>query len=152
MRRLFRGQGPFPAYRSRACAGYYTLLTGTAFANTRQWPGTLVLLLRGVAKGEPTARLEREFGRSRIQLHTLRQHIQARLHATAPTEMMAGTTFEVDERCQNSGEQKPPTSGSHRPAPSAHQYTEGSWHLCPRSLTDHQCDLAGDGCAALLGV
>src|SRR5262245_18208316 len=55
-RRLFRVQGHFPAYRCRACDGYYTLLTGTIFAKTRQRPATLVLLLRGVAKGEPTAR------------------------------------------------------------------------------------------------
>jgi hypothetical protein len=35
-RRLFRAQGHFPAYRCRACNGYYTLLTGTVFAKTRQ--------------------------------------------------------------------------------------------------------------------
>jgi transposase-like protein len=57
-RRLFRAQGHFPAYRCQACDGYYTLLTGTVFAKTRQRPATLVLLLRGMAKGEPTARLE----------------------------------------------------------------------------------------------
>src|SRR5438045_3136834 len=51
-RRLFRQQRHFPAYRCRACDGYYTLLTGTAFEKTRQPPATLVLLLRGVAKGE----------------------------------------------------------------------------------------------------
>ena len=42
-RRLFRVQDHFPAYRGRACDGYYTLLTGTIFANTRQRPATLVL-------------------------------------------------------------------------------------------------------------
>src|SRR4029450_4371657 len=90
-RRLFRAQGHFPAYRCRVCDGYYTLLTGTVFEKTRQRPGTLVLLLRGVAKGEPTARLARELGPSRKQLHTLRQRIQANLNATAPTAGMAGT-------------------------------------------------------------
>ena len=58
-RRLFRAQAHFPAYRCRACQGYDTLLTGTVFAKTRQRPATLVLLLRGVAKGEPTARRAR---------------------------------------------------------------------------------------------
>src|SRR5919197_5543453 len=76
-RRLFRTQGHFPAYRCRACEGYYTLLTGTAFAKTRQRPATLVLLLRGIAKGEPTARLARKLGMSRKQLHTLRERVQA---------------------------------------------------------------------------
>jgi transposase-like protein len=120
-RRVFREQGHFPAHRCRACAGYYTLLTGTIFAKTRQRPATLVLLLRGIAKGEPTARLARELGVSRKQLHTLRQRIQANLNATAPAAVMVGTAFEADELYQNAGEKKHPTSGSHRPAPSARQ-------------------------------
>jgi len=105
-RRLFRTQGPFPASRCRACEGSYTLLTGTVFAKTRQRPATLVLLLRGIAKGEPTARLARELGVSRKQLHTLRQRVQAKLNATAPTDVMAGTAFEADELYQNAGETK----------------------------------------------
>jgi transposase-like protein len=90
VRRLFRPQGSFPAYRCRGCNGYYTLWTGTVFANTRQRPATLVLLLRGMAKGEPTARLARELGVSRKQLHTLRQRLQANLNVTAPMEVMTG--------------------------------------------------------------
>jgi transposase-like protein len=105
-RRLFRAQGHFPAYRCRACEGYYTLLTGPVFAKTRQRPATLVLLLRGTAKGEPMARLARELGVSRKQLHTLRQRLQANLNTTAPIDMMIGTTFEVDELYQNAGEKK----------------------------------------------
>jgi transposase-like protein len=104
-RRLFRTHGHFPAYRCRRCNGYYTLLTGTVFEKTRQCPATLVLL-RGIAKGEPTARLARELGVSRKQLHTLRQRIQATLNATAPTEAMAGTAFEADALYQNAGETK----------------------------------------------
>jgi transposase-like protein len=120
-RRLFRAQGHFPAYRCRACDGYYTLLTGTVFAKTRQRPATLVLLLRGVAKGEPTARLARELGMSRKQLHTLRQRIQAHLNATAPTGIMPGTAFEADELYQNAGEKRHTTSRPHRSTTPARQ-------------------------------
>ena len=109
-RRLFRHQSHFPAYRCRNCEGYYTLLTGTIFEKTRQRPATLVLLLRGIAKGEPSARLARELGLSRKQLHTLRQRIQTNLNASAPTGVMMGTTFEADELYQNAGEKKHPTS------------------------------------------
>jgi transposase-like protein len=109
-RRLFRVQGHFPAYRGRVCDGYYTLVTGTAFAKTHQAPTTLVLLLRGIAKGEPTARLARELRVSRKQLHTLRQRIQAKLNDTAPTAVMPGTAFEADEPYQNAGEKKHPPS------------------------------------------
>ncbi len=105
-RRLFREQRHFPAYRCRACEGYYTLLTGTVFAKTRQRPATLVLLLRGMAKGEPTVRLARELGLSRKQLHTLRQRLQANLNVSAPTTVMTGTAFEADELYQNAGEKR----------------------------------------------
>jgi transposase-like protein len=120
-RRLFRAQRHFPAYRCRACDGYYTLLTGTIFAKTRQRPATLVLLLRGVAKGESTARLARELGLSRKQLHTLRGRIQTNLNETAPTAVMMGTAFEADELYQNAGEKKHPPSRPRRSAPAARQ-------------------------------
>ena len=105
-RRLFRQQKHFPAYRCRDCDRYYTLLTGTAFEKTRQPPATLVLLLRAITKGESTARLARELGLSRKQMHTLRQRIQTNLNETAPIDLMEGTTYEADELYQNAGEKK----------------------------------------------
>jgi transposase-like protein len=114
-RRLFRQQKYFDAYRCRDCDGYYTLLTGTAFEKTRQSPATLVLLLRGISKGESTARLARELGLSRKQMHTLRQRLQSNLNETAPTELMAGTTFEADELYQNAGGKKYAASRRSRP-------------------------------------
>lgn len=105
-RRFFRQQEHFPAYRCRDCDGYYTLLTGTVFAKTQQAPPTLVLLLRGIAKGEPTARLARELNLSRQTVHTLRQRIQENVNETAPQTLLEGTTFEADELYQNAGEKK----------------------------------------------
>jgi transposase-like protein len=105
-RRRFRTQGYYDAYRCRVCAKYYTLLSGTAFEGSRQRPATLMLLLRGIAKDEATARLSRELHLSRQTLHTLRQRLQANLNDTAPTGTMKGQTFEVDELYQNAGEKK----------------------------------------------
>jgi hypothetical protein len=107
-RRLFREQGHFPAYRWRACHGYDMLVTGTVFEQTRPRPATLVLLRRGIAKGEPTARLARELGVSRQPLHTLRQRLQANLNATAPTGVLTGSACEAAELYQHAGEKKPP--------------------------------------------
>jgi ion channel/transposase-like zinc ribbon protein len=93
-RRLFRQQGDFPAYRCRMCDGYYTLLTNTVFAKTRQRPATLVLLLRGIAKGEPTARLARELGLALVQwglgspLQAPDETVGLRTHV-----YLSGTTF-----------------------------------------------------------
>jgi transposase-like protein len=105
-RRRFRSQGYYDAYRCRECTGYYTLLSGTAFDGSRQRPATLVLLLRGITKGESTARLARELHLSRQTVHTLRQRLQSNLNDNAPTDVMDGQTFEVDELYQNAGEKK----------------------------------------------
>jgi hypothetical protein len=80
-----------------------------------------VLRLRGIAKGEPTARLACELGVSRKQLHTLRQRIQAHLNATAPTGVMTGSAFEADELYQNAGENKHTPSRPHGSATLARQ-------------------------------
>jgi transposase-like protein len=105
-RRLFRRQGHYDAYRCRDCDGYYTLLSGTVFEASRKRPATLVLLLRGVAKGEPTARLARELHLSRQTVHTRRHQLQSNLNERAPTDTMEGQTFEVDEIYQNAGEKR----------------------------------------------
>lgn len=105
-RRLFRRQGHYPAYRCRDCDGYYTLLSGTVFEASRKRPAVLVLLLRGITKGEPTARLARELHLSRQTVHTRRHQLQSNLNQSAPTDTMAGQTFEVDEIYQNAGEKK----------------------------------------------
>jgi transposase-like protein len=105
-RRVFRKQGHYDAYRCRKCDGYYTLLSGSAFEGSRKRPAVLVLLLRGITKGESTARLARELSLSRQTVHTLRQRLQANLNDSAPTEVMTGTAFEVDEVYLNAGEKK----------------------------------------------
>jgi len=90
-----------------------------------------VLRLRGIAKGEPTARLACELGVSRKQLHTLRQRIQAHLNATAPTGVMTGSAFEADELYQNAGEKQHTPSRPHGSATPARQSAQGARHLCP---------------------
>ena len=110
-RRLFRKQSNFPAYRCLDCDGYYTLLSETVFEKTRQRPATLVLLLRGIAKGESSALLARELGMGRKPMMQLRQRIQNNLYETLPTAVMEGKTFEVDEVYQNAGEKRQTTFG-----------------------------------------
>ena len=75
-----------------------------------------MLLLRGITKGESTARLARELGLSRKQMHNLRQRVQTNLDEMAPTELMQGATFEADEIYQNAGEKKYAPSRRGRPA------------------------------------
>ena len=128
-RRLFREQGYFPAYRCLACDGYYTLLSATVFEKTRQRPATLVLLLRGIAKGESSARLARELGIGRKRVMQLRHTIQNNLYETLPTLVMDGQTFEADEVYQNAGEKRNPSPRPERPAPLPRQQGAGTRHL-----------------------
>ena len=103
-RRPAKQGGCFPAFRCTTCDRYHTILTGTAFAKTRQKPSTLVLMLRGVSKGETTSRLSREVGISRKQMSTLRQRLQSHLYECLPDAQMAGeAAFEADELYQNAG-------------------------------------------------
>jgi hypothetical protein len=101
-------KGYLPAYCCQACNGYDTLLTGTVFAKTRRPPATKVLLLRGIAKGESTARLARGFGISGKQLHTLWQRIQAHVNATAPTDATAGPLLRPMNATRMQGEKSMP--------------------------------------------
>ena len=76
-----------------------------------------MLLLRGVAKGEPTARLARELELSRKQAHTLRHRVQTNLADTLPREVLEEESqFEADELYQNAGEKRRAAHGSVRSA------------------------------------
>jgi hypothetical protein len=91
------------------------------FVKTRQSPATIVLLLRGIAKGESTARLARELSLDRKRLGELRQQIQTNLYASLPGELMTGMAFEADELYQNAAEKKYAPSRRGRPAAPARQ-------------------------------
>jgi transposase-like protein len=115
-RRLAR-RGTFTGYRCKACDRYYTILSDTIFEKTRQKPSKLVLILRGIAKGESTARLARELSISRKHMHLIRQRVQRNLLQRLPTGVQESEVqFEADELYQNAGEKKRRSSRSARPA------------------------------------
>jgi transposase-like protein len=106
-RRVAQRNGPWSAYRCKACDRYHTILTGTVFEKTRQAPSKLILILRGIAKGEPTARLARELGIGRPRMHEIRKNqVQANLYKTLPSEPITDEVLEADELYQNAGEKR----------------------------------------------
>jgi transposase-like protein len=106
-RRVSRRKGHFLGYRCKACNRYFTLLSGTAFAASRQTPAKLVLILRGISKGEPTARLARELTLSRKRMHVLRKRVQTNLAETLPRDVLEDEVlFEADEVYINAGEKR----------------------------------------------
>lgn len=93
-------------YRCQRCRGIYTLYSGTIFAARHLRPAQVVLLVRGVLKGESAATLARELGLSRTTVTELRHLIQenaAQLQSELP---LKDNVVEADEMFQNAGEKK----------------------------------------------
>lgn len=109
------------AWRCKACDRYYRLLSGTVFEKTRQSSAKLVLLLRGIAKGEPTARLAGEFGIGRPRVHELSRQLQRNLLRTRPTEPLPDKVLEANQVYQNAGGKKLAAPRPQQPAPQTRQ-------------------------------
>lgn len=105
-RRRAQQNGDWSAWRCKDCDHYYTLLSETVFEKTRQPPSKVVLLLRGIAKGESTARLSRELGIGRVRVNELRQRIQRNLLESRSKAPLPDDVLEADELYQNAGEKK----------------------------------------------
>jgi transposase-like protein len=129
-RRRAKQGGAIPAFRCKECDRYHTILTGTVFERTQQKPSTLVLMLRGITRGEATARLARELGISRKQMTTIRHRLQQSVETNLPDGVMADSgEFEADELYQNAGEKRsaPPRPG--RPTAPTRQQGQRAGHL-----------------------
>lgn len=64
-------------YRCHHCQRTYNLYTGTIFAGSNLEPRRVVLLVRGVCKGEPATVLAEELSLSRQSVHRWRKRIPA---------------------------------------------------------------------------
>jgi transposase-like protein len=99
-----RYRAPVLDYRCKGCGKVYNAFTATALRQTRRRPCELVLILRGIARGEPTARLARELGCSRPHLLGLRHKLQANALAGLDRTPLADDHVEADEMYKNAGE------------------------------------------------
>lgn len=93
-------------YRCQRCRGIYNLYSGTSFEARQLRPAQVVLLVRGVLKGESAATLARELGMSRTTITELRHLIQenaARIQSETP---LKDNVVEADELFQNAGEKR----------------------------------------------
>jgi len=69
-------------------------------------PAQVVLLLRGVCKGEPTAAIAREIGVARQTVHEIRKALQANAERLQPETPLPDERTETDEMFQNAGEKR----------------------------------------------
>jgi transposase-like protein len=106
--RYFRktARSKLKVYRCQNCHGTYTLYSGTVFAGKHLRPAQVILLLRGVCKGEPSQLLARELKLSRETMHELRQALQANAQRLQPNTPLNDQRTETDELFQNAGEKR----------------------------------------------
>ena len=95
---------PVIDYRCKRCDAVYNAFTGTALCGTHRRPSELVLVLRGVAAGETTARMARELRCSRSHLLGLRRRLQAHASDRRDKGPLPDDEVEADEMYKNAGE------------------------------------------------
>lgn len=114
-----RHREPVLDYRCRVCGRVFNAWTGTALAGTHRRPSKLMLIVRGVAQGVPTAQLARELGCDRKHLLQLRHRLQENAQAGLDRRALPDKILEADEMYQNAGEKRRSAPRSRRPAATA---------------------------------
>lgn len=93
-------------YRCLKCDGVYNLYSGTVFEGRYLRPSQVILSLRGICKGEPTAQIAREICTTRQTVLKIRRAIQNRALAIQPDSALPDEKTETDEMFQNAGEKR----------------------------------------------
>ena len=93
-------------YRCTDCETAYNLYTGTVFAGRQLTAQQVVLLLRGVSKGEPSTTLAKELSLSYPTILNIRHQLQANAEREQPNTALPDRQTETDEMFQNAGEKR----------------------------------------------
>ena len=106
-------------YRCRECNTVYNLYTNTIFQQRHFTPQQVVLLLRGVMKGEASCTLAAELTVSPQTVLDIRRDLQDSARFLQPNTPLTDEHTETDEMFQNAGEKKRKTPRSVRSAASS---------------------------------
>jgi transposase-like protein len=111
-REFRRHKRGFVDYRCHTCQRTYNLYTGTIFAGSNLEPRRVVLLVRGICKGEPATVLAEELALSRQCVSRWRKRLQANGYAGLSAQALPDRDTETDEMFQNAGEKRRETRRS----------------------------------------
>lgn len=103
-----RDRDPVLDYRCYHCGRVFNAFTGTSLHGIRRRPSELVLILRGIAQGTPTAPLARELSCDRAELLRLRPRLQDLAYWPLDPLPLEGPVVEADEMYPNAGEKGVP--------------------------------------------
>jgi hypothetical protein len=84
----------------------FNAVTGTSLQGSHRRPAQLLMILRGVAPGTPTAPMARESGCDRMELLTLRHRLQERARIGLDRDPLGDAVVEADEMDQDAGEKR----------------------------------------------
>ena len=99
-----RHRAPVLDYRRTACGRVFNAFTGTDLDGTHRRPAEIMLIVRGFARGVPTARLARELGCDRKHLLELRRRMQGHATRWLDRNPLGDAVAEADEMYQDAGE------------------------------------------------
>ncbi len=131
-----RHRDPVLDYRCTSCKRVFNAFTGTLLQGTQRRPVPLVLIVRGIAQGVPTAQLARELGCDRSELLGFRHRLQEAAWRGLDRTPLGDATTEADEAFQNAGEKRRAAHRPRRPAASTRQQGPGARHLGQRPAAD----------------
>ena len=123
-----RHREPVLNYQCGHCGRVFNAWTGTILRGTHRRPGRILLILHGVATGEPTARMARELACDRKHLLELRHRLQELARLGLDRNPLDDSVAEADELYQNAGEKRDPARRPGRPAAAAGQQAARSGH------------------------
>lgn len=93
-------------YRCKACGQPYNLYSRTVFEQRHLTPEQVILLLRGVLKGEPSKTLAAELGLNYKTVLEVRRDLQHNAIRLQPDTPLPDEQTETDEMFQNAGEKR----------------------------------------------
>jgi len=93
-------------YRCRGCETVFNLYHSTLFSGSNLRPRQVVLLVRGVCKGESSPVLAEELGLSRQSVHVWRKRLQENGYRLLEKTPLKDRRTETDEMFQNAGEKR----------------------------------------------
>ena len=99
-------------YRCKECDTVYNLYSGTVFERYPWTPMQVVLLMRGICKGETTRELAAELKMNYKTVLDMRHKVQANAESEQPKTPLPDSHSETDEMFQNAGEKRKTSSRS----------------------------------------
>jgi transposase-like protein len=137
-------RAPARDYRCGHCHRVFNAFTGTILHGTRRRPRELVLIVRGIAQGVPTAQLARELDCDRAELLKLRHRLQEAAYRNRDIMPLDDPVLEADETYQNAGEKRRAASRPGGPAAAAGQRAARARHLGQRPAAGLRGRRAGE--------